>query len=113
MRLLKNKSLGIYFENKNLKNIVTRNYEEKITKANEWAVRWSRRYLTLFGKITIIKTLVLSQFVYLIVPLLSPPATTINRIQTDMYKFVWGGKPDKIKRAVTNNTKPELREVSI
>ena len=100
-------ALGIHFENKNLKNIVTRNYEEKIAKANEWAVRWSRRYLTLFGKITIIKTLLLSQFVYLIVPLLSPPATTINRIQTDMYKFVWGGKPDKIKRAVTNNTKPE------
>ena len=22
-----------------------------------------------------------------------------------MYKFIWGGKPDKIKRAVTNNTK--------
>ena len=100
-------ALGINFENKNLKNIVTRNYEEKIAKANEWAVRWSRRYLTLFGKITIIKTLLLSQFVYLIVPLLSPPATTINRIQTNMYKFVWGGKPDKIKRAVTNNTKPE------
>ena len=83
-------ALGINFDNKNLKNIVTRNYEEKITKANEWAVRWSRRYLTLFGKITIIKTLLLSQFVYLIVPLLSPPATTINRIQTDMYKFVGG-----------------------
>ena len=42
--------------------------------------------------------------VYLIIPLVTPPRETLNKIQADMYKF-WGGKPDKIKREVTNNSK--------
>ena len=100
-------ALGISFDNSNLRNVCTRNYEDKLVKANEWAVRWSRRYLTIYGKVTIIKTLLLSQFVYLIVPLVTPPVETLKRIQTDMYKFIWGGKPDKIKRAVINNNKSQ------
>ena len=42
---------------------------------------------------------------YLIIPLVTPPKEMLNKIQVDMYKFIWGGKPDKIKRDVVNNSK--------
>ena len=98
-------ALGIRFDNVNLGNVVTYNYQDKMDKAKEWVARWSRRYLTLYGKVTVVKTLLVSQFVYLIIPLLTPPKETMNKIQADMYKFIWSGKPDKIKRGVTTNTK--------
>ena len=46
--------------------------------------------------------LLVAQFV---LPLLTPGNEIINKIQVDMYKFMWIGKPDKIKREVANNTK--------
>jgi len=98
-------ALGVKFDNISLHNVVASNYLDKIDKAQEWVTRWSRRYLTIYGKVTVIKTLLVSQFVYLIIPLLTPPRETLNKIHADMYKFVWGGKPDKIKREVINNTK--------
>ena len=98
-------ALGIKFNNLSLSNAVNINYADKIEKAQDWVSRWSRRYLTLYGKVTVIKTLLVSQFVYLIIPLLTPPKETLNKIQADLYKFIWGGKPDKIKREVTNNYK--------
>ena len=98
-------ALGIKFNNNSLSNVVEYNYADKIEKAQEWVSRWSRRYLTVYGKVTVIKTLLVSQFVYLIIPLVTPPRETLNKIQADMYKFIWGGKPDKIKREVTNNSK--------
>ena len=98
-------ALGIKFDNTSLANVVKINYADKIEKAREWADRWSRRYLTVYGKVTVIKTLLVSQFVYLIIPLVTPPKEILNKIQVDMYKFIWGGKPDKIKRDVVNNSK--------
>ena len=98
-------ALGVSFDNESLRNVVNTNYESKLEKADEWVKKWSRRYLTIYGKITIVKTLLLSQYVYLILPLVTPPISTLNKIQAHMYKFIWSGKPDKIKRAVTNNTK--------
>ena len=74
--------------------------KKKIKEAKEWVTRWSRRYLTLYGKVTVIKMLLVAQFV---LPLLTPGNEIINKIQVDMYKFIWIGKPDKIKREVTNN----------
>ena len=49
---------------------------------------------------------------YLIIPLVTPPKETLNKIQVDMYKFIWGGRPDKIKRDVVNNSNPAVPRLS-
>ena len=45
------------------------NCEARITKAKMWVNIWNRRDLTLMGKVTIIKSLIYSQFSYLANPL--------------------------------------------
>ena len=52
---------------------------------------WKYRRLTLLGKIIVIKSLVVSQLVYLLSPL------------RFLYTFLWNGKGDKIKRKVMIN----------
>ena len=58
---------------------------------------WSARRLTLLGKITIIKSLAVSQIVYL---LSSPPShqKIVYELNSILYDFLWDSKGDKIKR---------------
>ena len=76
------------------------NYEAKITKAKSWVDVWGRRDLTLMGKVTIIKSLIYSQFSYLAIPLIKPSSSLIKMIDTLTFNFLWGCKRDKIKREV-------------
>ena len=52
--------------------IIEVNYEARITKAKSRVNVWKSRDLTLMGKVTIIKSLIYSQFAYLAIPLLGP-----------------------------------------
>ena len=58
---------------------------------------WSARNLTLLGKIAILKSLVVSQIVYLLSSSPSPPAV-MKEINCLLYDFLWDSKGDKIKR---------------
>ena len=72
------------------------NWNCKIDKVENILESWSKRELSLFGKIQIIKTFALSQFV-LPASLVSVPLDIIKRIERTLYQFLWGGK-DKVKR---------------
>ena len=94
-------ALGINFSNNtSVVGIMEVNYEAKITKAKSWVNVWSRRDLTLMGKVTIIKSLIYSQFSYLAIPLIKPSCPMMKRIDTLTFNFLWGGKRDKVKREV-------------
>ena len=58
---------------------------------------WSKRQLTFYGKITVIKSILLPKFVYLFQSLTTPKhiIDTLNKI---LYEFLWSGKGEKIKR---------------
>ena len=68
---------------------------QKITKLLEI---WSKRKLTLQGRITIIKSLAISKFVHLFLALPNPPGDLIQNLNKLFYKFLWNSGPDKIKR---------------
>ena len=72
------------------------NWNCKIEKVENILQSWSKRELSLFGRIQIIKTFALSQFV-LSASLLAVPLDIIKHIERMLYKFLWGGK-DKVKR---------------
>ena len=80
------------------------NYEARITKAKSWVNIWNRRDLTLMGKVTIIKSLIYSQFSYLGIPLIKPSNSLIKSIDTLTFNFLWGCKHDKVKREVIKGT---------
>ena len=61
---------------------------------------WSKRYLTPLGKITIIKTLLISQFNHLFISLPNPSTEFISNLNSLLYKFLWNDKPDKIRRDI-------------
>ena len=61
---------------------------------------WSKRKLTLLGKITVIKSLALSKFVHLFLALPNPPGELIKNLNKLFYSFLWNSGPDRIKRKV-------------
>ena len=89
--------LGIEF-NVELDKMSKINYDIAIVRSKQLLNRWENRYLTPFRKITIIKTFVISKFSHLFISLPSRAPTTIMEISNILYKFVWGGKTDKIAR---------------
>ena len=52
------------------------------------------------GKITVIKNYALPKLVYVLSSLPDPTKTTIKKIETIMYDFIWDSKPAKTKRDV-------------
>ena len=98
-------ALGINFANNmSIPEIMEVNYEARITKAKSWVNIWNRRDLTLMGKVTIIKSLIYSQFSYLAIPLIKPSNSLITSIYTLTFNFLWGRKRDKVKREVIKGT---------
>ncbi|KAJ8041025.1 hypothetical protein HOLleu_15511 [Holothuria leucospilota] len=59
---------------------------------------WSSRDLTFYGKIVILKSLALSQFVFLLSVLPNPPESFLRDLNRGLFNFIWGGKGERIKR---------------
>ena len=90
------KALGLYFGyNTELKNKL--NWESKIEKLENVTKAWSMRNLSLPGRILLIKSLGISQVIYNASNLFTPDdiAKRINKI---IFRFIWAGKRDKVKR---------------
>ena len=91
------KFLGIMISiNKN--ELFKLNFETQLIKLKTVLDIWSQRDLTPIGKITVVISLALSQMTYLFSVLPSPPSEFIKRLEQILFKFIWNGKPDKIKR---------------
>ena len=92
------KALGTHFSTK-AEEALKQNFQEKLEKIRKLTENWSFRRLSLLGKVTVIKTLLASQLVYILTPL--PTChVAIKEINDLLYKFQWDGKGDKIKRTV-------------
>lgn len=89
--------LGVTFST-DLNNIFELNFLPKFQKLKNILRVWSMRDLSPLGKITIIKSLGLSQLIFLLSVLPDPPSNFIKELDDVVYKFIWSGKPDKIKR---------------
>ena len=84
--------LGLNFSI-NLKEISNINYTRTLEKVRNEMGKWKYRYLTSFGRITLIKTMLTHLF--LRVP---APPTVLQEINSFMFSFFWNNKPDKVKR---------------
>ncbi|XP_043210824.1 uncharacterized protein LOC122375482 [Amphibalanus amphitrite] len=59
---------------------------------------WIGRGLTPYGRVHLLKTELISQLVYVMTVLPAPPKPFIKEVEKLMFKFIWGGKKDKVKR---------------
>ena len=81
------KILGVYFGyDTDLSN--ERNFEDKISKVNKIINMWKQRDLSLIGRIQIIKTFIISQFLYSI-SAINIPEKYIKEIESIIYRFIW------------------------
>ena len=92
------KILGILFK-ANISNITELNLDRKLILLENEIAQWNRRYITPMGKITVIKSLLLSKLVHLFMALPNPSPNYIKKIEQILYSFLWNNKPDRIKRA--------------
>ena len=74
------------------------NYEPKLRKIENTVAVWRQRKLTVYGKVTIIKTFLISQIIYLMSVLPAPPGEFIVRLERTLYKFLWNDKTERIRR---------------
>ena len=91
------KLLGIHFSI-NLENISQLNYKIAIDKVNSVINHWKKRNLTPFGKITVIKTLLLPQFNHIFTSVLVADKV-LDEINKIFFKFLWDGNVEKIRRS--------------
>ena len=91
------KILGITF-NRNNEALFTTNLKNKLPSIEKDILQWKRRHITLLGKITVIKSLLISQLVHLFLALPTPSKRDIAQIETKLFRFLWSDKNDKIKR---------------
>ena len=81
-------------------NIWDLNSQEILLKIKNLLNHWSKRKLTLLGRITIIKSLAVSKFVHLFISLPAPPNGLISELEKLFYNFLWNSDPDRIKRRI-------------
>ena len=84
------------------KNIADINIGGKLPEIRRELSQWEKRDLTPFGRVTIIKTFILSKLVHLLIALPSPSKKLLNELNTMLYSFLWKGKPDQVKRTVAS-----------
>ena len=88
--------LGINFDSAlvNMKN----NFSDKIDNVEKMLSNWSYRYLTPFGKVTVVKSLGLSKLSHVALVIPNPTKDMIKRVDSIFYKFIWGKGSEKVRR---------------
>ena len=95
------KYLGIYLtRNKVLSEEL--NWFTKLEKVRSTLKYWKTRNLTIYGKIVILKSLIISQFVY-VSSILPYPKKIIPQLNRLIYNFLWNSRREKVKRSVLLN----------
>ena len=54
--------------------------------------------MTLMAKITVVKTFAPPKLIYLFTVLPDPTKQIINKLNSEIFSFIWDSKPDKIQR---------------
>jgi len=96
------KILGLHFTY-NKKIHEERNFIEIVRKMEKILQIWRQRSLTLHGKITVFKTLVVSKLVFCSY-LTDVPKSIIETVKTIQKSFIWSDKPAKIKNLTMCNS---------
>ena len=85
--------LGINFT-LNLEDILIYNFDSKIKQIQNVIKLWSLRKLTVLGRVTIIKTLIIPKLTHLFISLPNPPKTMIKNLNKMLFQFIWQNKPE-------------------
>ena len=89
------KALGIYYTY-DQKLLLEKNFIERLDSIKNLTRIWSSRGLSIYGKITLIKSLLIPKFVY-VSSLIPTPQEFVSQLNQLLFQFLWNG-PDKVTR---------------
>ena len=69
--------------------MVDLNYNKVMESVTTSIQHWSRRILTVLGKITVVKSLLIPKFNHLILAIPNPSKDFMNILQKQIYNFIW------------------------
>ena len=96
-------TLGIYFSC-DQEQVTKQNFQDRLNEVQKTINLWKLRGLSLFGKITIIKSfLFLFPKLLYVSSIIETPPEIIKQMEKMIYKFLWKG-PDKVTRLSVINT---------
>ena len=87
------KNLGVIFSC-NQKVVSSQNFQEKLDKIQKVINIWNMRGLSLFGRVTIVKTFLIPKLLY-VSSIIQTPKKTIKRMKRMILKLLRKG-PDKV-----------------
>jgi hypothetical protein len=79
------------------------NFESVLTKIRNLVDTWILRKLTIKGKVLIVNTLLVTQLIYICTVIQTPEWVT-KEYNSMIHKFIWNGKPAKVKYNCLVNT---------
>ena len=90
-----------------------KNFIENLDSVKKLINIWSARGLSLYGKVTVIKSLIVPKFVY-VSSLLTTPSGVIQELNRLIFKFLWKGV-DKVTRlsAINDYEKSGLKMIDL
>ena len=105
--------LGVYFSYNQLL-YTEKNFIDSLKKLQDVTKIWSMRSLSLYGKITIFKSLALSKVVY-ISSMANIPSEILKLIEDTHKSFIWSNKRPKIKHStlIANYSMGGLKDVDV
>ena len=92
--------LGIHFDMNKLNEITDLNIQRKIGEIQKLIRIWSSRNLTPYGKVTIIKSLLISKITHMLLSLPSPSCYCFKNLNNLFSNFLWCGKPPKWRKEI-------------
>ena len=81
-----------------LKNLPDLNYDRIFDKLKRQMISWSKRNITVFGRVVLVKSLLVSQLNHLFTSIPNPSEQLLKAINVSFFRFIWNNKPDKISR---------------
>ena len=92
--------LGIIYNVELMSEITKLNIYRKIGEVKKLICTWQSRNLTPYGKVAIIKSLLMSKFTHMLLSLPSPTEELIEELNTLFKGFLWSGKSPKFRREI-------------
>lgn len=95
------KTLGIHFSC-DQEQVIKQNLHERLSDVQKTINLWSLRSLSLFGKVTIIKSFLIPKLLY-VSSILETPRQIIKEMERMVYKFLWKGTYKVTRLSVINS----------
>ena len=91
---------GVKYDIDKMETITDDNISLKLSEIKQLISIWSSRALTPYGKVVIIKSLLMSKITHILLSLPTPSESAFAQLDSLFFTFILGNKPPKFRREI-------------